>query len=303
MQSLRPYLFDLTKNTSYWLHETKKGLFSRAFFSTQNIEHDAFLKDQVEQTTNSLVTASFSQIERYDRTQFKNMSCIISLSMGQTTHYGPYLAATLGLVNKSFGACTFLLGDTLQRHTEAIKKPATNPDSLLGETEEKGNAWMRENIHLLSKLKIPWNIRRWNHWLEHRRFSELLKRIQHTYTYDQPYKRAIEENIIEYINRLKKRNELIVDEKEAYKHCLNYLQEECAAMCLWIDEKCEFELYANGRSTAMQATYERFIETLHPDLLQPISLRFKKKINNENKANHRMPKDNGNNETTRNFTR
>jgi hypothetical protein len=46
-------------------------------------------------------------------------------------------------------------------------------------------------------------------------------------------------------------------------------------MCLWLDENCQYELYANGRTPAMQATYLRFIETIHSDLLKPISLSFK----------------------------
>ena len=52
--------------------------------------------------------------------------------------------------------------------------------------------------------------------------------------------------------------------------------EECAAMCLWVEENCEYEVYPNPRNKAMSATYEIFIKPKTSSLLKPVALRFKK---------------------------
>lgn len=263
---------------------TKKPYFDRchfqgtAFFSTQISKKNSngFLNYQVDLNTGKHVKALFSKIEQEDKNNFKASNCLVTLSIGQPIHYGPYLAATLNLINKSFNSCTFVLGDTLQRHTMGIMNPSLSDEELFQLSEEKGDLWLRDNMHLLSKLRIPWNVRRWNHWLEHRRFNELLGSIQKAYSSEPAYKRFFDRNIEAYLERLKKRGELHTGTDHAEELCLRYLKEECAAMLSWIEENCQFELYANGRTPAMQATYERFIKTLHPDLLKPISLRFKR---------------------------
>lgn len=253
---------------------------SRASIRSNIYERD-FAPYQVDHSINKKIDAVFTRIDDEEKSQFRFKQCLVTLSIGQPVHEKAHFAATLALVNRHFGSCTFILGDTLQRHTLAIVE-SSSPEKLLTETKKQGDNWLCDNIHLLSKLRIPWNVRRWDYWLEHKNFHGTLERVQRAYLKESSYREFFDKNIEKYLNRLKSRNELNIGEEQAFQHCLTYLHEECAAMCLWVEEKSHYELYANGRTPAMEATYLRFIETLHPDLLQPLSLRFKKRIVCEN---------------------
>lgn len=248
-------------------------------FSTQStgIAPNALLDDQADQAAGKVVHAKFTHVAKEDKLQFPNANCLVTLSIGQPYHEGQHLAATLNLVNQTFSSCTFILGDTLQRHTMRISQPMMDEEACLQQSQTKGAMWLKNNMTLLSKLDIPWTIKRWNHWLRHARFPELLKTIEQTRLSESSYQYAFEENIQTYLERLESRNELKLDRSLAHQQCLKYLQEECAAMCLWLEDPSPFELYASGRTLAMQQTYDRFIKPLHPDLLKPLALRFKTK--------------------------
>ena len=47
-------------------------------------------------------------------------------------------------------------------------------------------------------------------------------------------------------------------------------------MCLWAEEKYDFEVYPSGRSIAMQATHELAIRPRYGNILNSVALRFKK---------------------------
>jgi len=257
-------------------HNSSKLVHSRFFYSNKPFKDkgDQFIKYQTEGNNKRKIVAKFKSVDEKDRSNFINTNCLVTLSIGQPIHYGPHLAATLSLINSSFKSCTFVLGDSLQRHTMKIVNPSDESE-LLELSEKKGDLWLEDNINMLSKLRIPWSVKRWDHWLKHEKFPIILARIKQAYLSEPDYKKAFDDNITQYVFRLKNRGELHIDEKSAHEQCLKYLQEECAAMCLWLEENCQYELYANGRTPAMQATYIRFIETIHSDLLKPISLRFK----------------------------
>lgn len=54
-----------------------------------------------------------------------------------------------------------------------------------------------------------------------------------------------------------------------------HLIEECTALCLWTDLNCEYEVYPSPRNLAMTETYKRFVLPLFPNLLHPLSIKFK----------------------------
>lgn len=249
-------------------------LSSQRFFNTnKNIK--SHLEEQKKLENDKIIKASFTKCSEAERQLFKSSNCLVTLSIGQPVHTGDYLAATLAEVNRSFKTCTLVLGDTLQRHTLALTRLASEKE-LHKLTKENGDQWLRDNFSTLAKLTIPWKVTRWDNWLENEKYQRTLSMIQNTYLQDAIFKQAFDTNIDDFIARVKNRNQLIIDEKSAKEFCLSYLSEECAVMCLWIDEKCQFELYASGRTLAMQATFERYTKIFHPELLHPLAMRFKK---------------------------
>lgn len=225
-----------------------------------------------------LVQANFTKVSDVEKATFKNENCLATLSIGQAAHTGQNLAATLELINKSFASCTFVLGDTLQRHTIRLKVGFNESDNAIREKmKHEGDEWLCKNIHLLSELEIPWKIMRWDYFLHDRDYNHLANKIEQAYVDDTEYRQIFHHNVDQYLDRLKQRSELVIPEDKARELCLLYLKEECAIMCMWNREGAGHELYASGRAPAMQATYEKFIKTLNPGLLRPLALRFKKK--------------------------
>ncbi|MDF2868144.1 MAG: Uncharacterized protein K0S11_1614 [Gammaproteobacteria bacterium] len=252
--------------------------------ATQNLQR--FFSTHAEQPEKiddeRLIKAAFTRCTDAEKLAFALSNCLVTLSIGQSIHTGNYLAATLTEVNRSFKACTFVLGDTLQRHTEALHRydlalePEINEQAMYKLSRENGDKWLKENFATLAKLNIPWKITRWDNWLKNEKYPGMLAMIQTTYCQDEKFKQAFDSNVEEYLARLKRRNELKVDDATAKKFCLAYLLEECAVMCLWVEENCQFELYASGRTQAMQETFDRFIRNFYPTLLHPLAMRFKK---------------------------
>lgn len=243
---------------------------------------DRFSKYCIDPKTGKDLKATFSKVSEEDKQKFVATGCLLTLSIGQPIHSGASLAASLELIDKHFSFCTLVLGDTLQRHTMALTKTSETDLALMLESKEKGDQWIKDNRQLLSILSIPWNIRRWDFWLMDKRFNKLLSMIQNACNTDAFYRKHFEDNIERYLERIEAQQLLAIDKASAFTLCLRYLQEKCAVMCLWPQERCGFEVYASERTPAMQATYERFIEGVSPDSIRPVSLRFKA-INQRNK--------------------
>lgn len=283
--------YPLARRILNTLNEKKnksKPIFSNEFFffnsrhsifTTSNfiaLRNNRFLEFQKDSDSKKYVKAFFQNCKDEDIAQFKKSKCMLTLSINTAKHSaGHYLAAELSLVNLNFHACTLILGDTLQRFTMALDED-NSEDFFYKKTRELGDQWIIKNSNLLSALEIPFEIVRWDIFLAHPQFSKRLLLIQKTYLKEPEYQKALDKNIEEYLERIQSKNALKIPLEKAKKLCLNYLQEECAAMLIWVEKNCEFELYPSVRAKALQATYERFIEPLHPNLLKPISLRFKK---------------------------
>ena len=94
---------------------------------------------------------------------------------------------------------------------------------------------------------------------------------------EQPYYQASFNNTIdEFLKRyyprlLEKRN---FNMQRAKTLCLDYLIEECTALCLWPELNCHFEVYPAKRNLAMDETHKRLVLPFY-DLLHPISIKFK----------------------------
>ena len=212
-----------------------------------------------------------------------NAECLMPISIGQKVHEGEKFIATLKLVDRSFAKCTILIDDTVQRHTLAIAEKEKTPSELYNDALKYGDQWLNTyQGYIASEFHIPYKIIRWDKWLYHKDFEENVQAVRNCYNKNKQYKESIDENIREFLKR--RPEDDIFDWEYAKECCLEYLIEECAAMCLWVEEKCEYELYPSGRNKAMAATYETLIKPRTPNLLRSVALRFKKygkKIINE----------------------
>jgi hypothetical protein len=228
-------------------------------------------------TTLKVIKASFSGCPISDRQQFVNSHCILPISiMGRKEHEANRFAATLKLINASFKSCTLLVVDTLYRHTLKIDHPSENMDVLTNKAKEAGDGWLIRNKTAYQNLTIPYYIFRWDKYLNHPGFLEQYKMVSELYLNDAVFKNSILGSSKEYLDRYFNRNESFQNYEEALACCVEYLKEECAGMCLWVEGGYEFEVYPTGRTQALAMTYQSIIHPNYPNLLRPVGIRFKK---------------------------
>ena len=219
-----------------------------------------------------IVKASFANCSIEDRALLSKSKCIFPISMGQTKQEGSKLLATMLLISNTFKECDLLLTDSLQRHTLKIDLPDASPQALYSESRAMGNRWLDNNRDIYEKLTIPFNMIRWDYWLDYPDFNEYHAKINHLYDKNKEFKAAIDKSVAEYLDRRYQGQQRTA---QAFAACVDYLKEESTVIVLFtLINQYNFEIYPNKRSTSIDATYRHFILPYYPHLLKPLSIRF-----------------------------
>jgi hypothetical protein len=207
-----------------------------------------------------------------DKAIFKKSRCLLTISVGQEAHEGSKFGATLDLVNTAFESIILLIDDSLQRHSMALNK-AEGADFFYPASMAAGDSWLARNKQYYQKLDNLEQIIRWDKWLKHPHYLEKYNQIQILLVKDKDYQKNFDDTITAFLQR-NAQNRYVEDER-ARKLCLDYLIEECAALCLWPEINAHFEVYPSKRNVAMSQTHQRFVLPQFPHLLHPVAIKFK----------------------------
>ncbi|HEV2523688.1 MAG TPA: hypothetical protein VGU44_00965 [Gammaproteobacteria bacterium] len=209
-----------------------------------------------------------------DKTIFEKSRCLLTISVGQEAHEGYKFGATIDLVNTAFESCILLIDDSLQRHSMALNKPE-DADFFYHTSIVAGDAWLTRNKQYYQKLDCLEQIIRWDKWLKHPCYLEKQDQIKTLLSKDKDYQHSFDETIAAFLKRNHHLRNGYFDDENARRLCLDYLTEECAALCLWPEINAHFEVYPNKRNLAMTQTHQRFVLPQFPQLLHPIAIKFK----------------------------
>ena len=239
--------------------------------------------ESIELQHERVTKASFAKCPISDRKLFSKSKCILPISiMHRKEHDDKRFAATMKLVESSFEGSALLIIDSLYRHTLKLDYPYETETTLSNMAITAGDEWLSANkdaYHKLSERNVC-KIIRWNECLSQTMFSQQNKTINDLYNNDQSFKESINSTAEEYLCRQRKANgKLSYDYNHAFTCSVNFIKEECAAMCLYSTStlgQYEFEVYPTGRPAALAATYEKLIKPLCPNFLRPVGIRFKK---------------------------
>ena len=212
----------------------------------------------------------------FDKAQFKKAKCLLTISVGQEVHEGDKFAATIELVNASFGSCVLLVDDTLQRHSMALNKKE-EAESFYESSLLAGDLWLQRNKIYYQHLSILETIIRWDKWLIHPHYNIQQEKIKQLIKEDVAYAKVFNQTIEEFLRRyyLRLTQQQGFDWERARRLCLDYLIEECTALSLWPELGCAFEVYPSRRNAAMHATHQKFVIPDHSELLHAIAIKFK----------------------------
>lgn len=210
------------------------------------------------------------------KSKFVHSSCLLTISVGQTTHEGELFDVTMELVNKSFSSCTLLVDDSLQRHNMALNS-TRDADSFYEISIKEGDLWLRRNEKYYGKLTMPLRIFRWDRWLNHPNFHNKLNEVKAAIESDPSYKTVFDDSIEKFLLKYRARlsNPEAFNMERAWRLSYDFVTEECAALCLWPELECNFEIYPIQHNDAINATRERFVLPQYPNLLQAVNIVFR----------------------------
>ncbi len=201
-----------------------------------------------------IYVANITHIPEDEKPFLKSKTCLLSISVGQEAHEAEKFKATLQMVNRYFKKCTVVVGDTLQRHTIAIDSDKT-ADELYDLSKQLGDEWLSRNVPMMEEaLQIPYEITRWDDWMNYGKFPEKFEIIKQLYESNEMYKEAVNHTIGEFLTRYKQRNPDL-PESQIINNSRNYLLEECACMLQWFEKEYDYEIYPSQRTQAIGLSF------------------------------------------------
>ena len=222
------------------------------------------------------IRSVFRYVTEDEKQKFKDSRCLLTISVGQEVHENEMFESVVKLVNNAFKSCILLIDDSLQRHTMAITS-SRDADFFYEQSIEAGDAWLERNNKYYKEIEIMKDIIRWDYWLKKDQYVKQQGKIKELIEQDEEYKDAFSQTIDAFLSRnhlrffSAEKNDL----ERARQLCLDYLIEDCTALCLWLERGCNFEVYPGRRNLAMVETHKRFVIKEYPHLLHPVGVKFK----------------------------
>lgn len=206
--------------------------------------------------------------------QFKDSSCILTVSMEHKDYEGARLEAIIRRISKHFRECTIAVCDSLNRYNLDLDK---DPDSaeLHRQANNLGDTWLKNSEHYFKLFTIPYDIIRWDDWLCSAQYQEKKKIINNLFENNHNYNENIHKTANDFVERKKKQGKIDGQGlKKLLERSLKYLKEECTVMLLWAENKHDFEVYSAKRNLAMVTTHKYLIK---PNILTQINLEIRSK--------------------------
>ena len=159
----------------------------------------------------------------------------LSISMGTKNHSTNALSAMVDWINNKtdFTHVRIGLSDVLQRHNHMAQENCSYL-SAYEKTLRHGNVWLEKNMHVIKQLKIPFEIKRWDFWLNAHRVEveKNIRFFENLYNNDKIFSNAVNLDIHEYLVR----KGISLENIPCIRACKNYLLEELAVYTIIFGE-------------------------------------------------------------------
>jgi tRNA-dependent cyclodipeptide synthase len=232
----------------------------------------------------AFVRATFRHNPKNSKEIYLESRVILLISIGQAYHEGEKLDAIIDLINRScFKKCFIMLGDSIQRFNLAVQNGYSLEKAHIL-ARSFGDEWLKRNQSIYEKLKMSYEIIRWDTWLNHPDYKKCLTEVNNLYSSNDLVKQSFHNSMNQFLLRqrggvLNQNEDGLLSNRETNLY-LNYLKEECAIiMPLWAKETYDFIAYPSKILDAMQATYDHLVKPFYSKefILYWLSMRFKKK--------------------------
>lgn len=151
----------------------------------------------------------------------------LAISIGMSKFDGEKLAAIVSWINRNFEECIVQVADTLQRWNilvfEGLSESEARDKSL-----RLGSEWLDRNKEILNTITIPYEIIRWDSFLEHADYRETKYLFEKLYFESELYRFQVNQDIEIFLERRRKRGLSEID-RTRFDICLqHYISEEMA---------------------------------------------------------------------------
>jgi tRNA-dependent cyclodipeptide synthase len=168
-----------------------------------------------------------------------NSSFMLGISMGSQNHEGEALEAIVERINSgSFTQGVIDLADTLNRY-RYIADGKTEQQAI-DISKKEGDAWLERNTHILSRLRVPAIIHRWDEWLNHPKYEDTIERMRMLYTDSHALRQALDKDIEGFYIRNYGTSEIPDERKDL---SVEYYLEELAVATIMLEDKPSLVMY------------------------------------------------------------
>lgn len=151
--------------------------------------------------------------------------CSLEISIGNARQTGDKLAAMVEWAERSFGQCLFHIGDTLYRHN--YEAAGHTPAAAWDLSRRAGDEWLDAHRDIIESCRVPYEIIRWQRWLDAPEYPALHTAIRDMYLSDEEFRRAVMADVWAFMERQQERIQAIGPEK-FISSCIAFLLEEAA---------------------------------------------------------------------------
>ncbi len=174
----------------------------------------------------------------YKRVRGRNMPekgtvkvCVLAVSVGASYFEGKKIEAIAHWMKKrlddgTFEECYINVCDTACRHNFAYMGVNDNASPLIAKI--KGNRWIKRNKKIFDKVGVPVKFMRWNQWLEGDETKYINAQLRQLYQINHDFKKAVSEDVKDYVERQISKGKVFATRKEAYKKATDCILEKIA---------------------------------------------------------------------------
>lgn len=151
--------------------------------------------------------------------------------MGNRWQEGGYLASQIQWANRHFKRGFIHMGDTLHRHNLLDRM---TPEEARAASYVMGSAWLARNEHVLETFQIPFEIIRWDRWLDNPEFWTFHATLREYYNSNTFFRGIVARDVALFTARNAGVNPA---------RCVDYLLEEAAADTLFCRQNPVARIY------------------------------------------------------------
>ncbi len=168
-----------------------------------------------------------------------NSFFMLGISMGSQNHEGEALEAIVDRINAGgFTHGVLDVADTLNRYRYIGEgKPEREAIQI---ARNEGSDWLERNNHIISRLRMPVAVHRWDEWLSHPKYPETIAQIRRLYANNNTLCQAVDQDIDKFYVR----NYGTAEVSPKKRHLsVEYYLEELAVAAIMLEEKPSLVMY------------------------------------------------------------